>query len=96
MGQTWSYFLRSLHYHRRYAIRTKSREHEKCLRHPTEKTNQKREDRGRSSRTPQGSKQINTEWGTFYRATDLVSVRSRQHGIKSKKGSTFRIEKYIR
>lgn len=70
-------------------MRTKSREPKKRVKPLTEKTKEKREDRGRSSRTPQRSRQINTEWGTSYRTSGLVFVRSRQHGVKSKEGSAF-------
>lgn len=42
--------------------------------------------RERSSKTPQGRKQINPECGTIYRTTDLLSARSQCHGTKAKKG----------
>lgn len=42
--------------------------------------------RERSSKTPQGRKQINPECGTFYRTTDLLSARSQCHGSKAERG----------
>lgn len=40
--------------------------------------------RERSSKTPQGRKQINSECGTIYRTTDLLSARSQCHQSKER------------
>lgn len=63
--------------------RTKSREHSECLKCPIARTKGKRKDGGSSSMTPQSSKQINAESGTFCRTSDGVFA-SREQGIKSK------------
>lgn len=44
--------------------------------------------------TPQRSKLINAECGTFYRIADLVSARSQRHGTESKERSALDLKRH--